>query len=158
MSKERNNCNTCPHRLKVNGDLSGHNIACAIGMVSVSNHIRAHQEASGNLTKFVNQVNGETYIKLNEYAAKEGWLMWPLYFNPIWVKCYIPIAGTQPLTKDDLSIMKRIPKELTGILLQAPEGWAYEALMDYFNNNTPVEVICNAWEQYKASQDDNKDV
>ena len=87
MGKKKNNCKTCPHRLKVNGASDKNYIACAMGMVHIPNYIRAQRVST---TSFCNSL-GDVVLELDKDAIEEGWMIWPLYFHPAWVKCYLPI-------------------------------------------------------------------
>jgi len=40
---------------------------------------------------FAHKETGESLIDFNPHGVKNGWCSWPINFDPVWVKCKLPI-------------------------------------------------------------------
>jgi hypothetical protein len=85
--KEQNDCYKCPHRQSVPGSAHsrctilgvGHESA-AVGMAMATGKVIQIQDKDSN-----------DLIEFSEHGIRNGWCMWPLNFDPVWLTCRLPI-------------------------------------------------------------------
>lgn len=76
-----NNCFKCPYRKEVVG--SAH---------SKCNHPELMgQEFIVSLIIQRDITILEPYITINEHGFRNGWAMWPINFDPVWITCKLPM-------------------------------------------------------------------
>ena len=83
---ESNDCFKCKHRRAVPG--SAHS-ACALVEDHAEGMVIALNMMQGNVIRI--QKDGADLIEFNEIGIREGWCMWPINFDPVWVTCRLPI-------------------------------------------------------------------
>jgi hypothetical protein len=83
-----NDCYKCPLRRAVPG--SAHS---ECGLLDKENfYIRAAVANNPASLTIKDDTTGKSLITFNQHGIKKGWCAWPLNFDPIWVKCEIPVA------------------------------------------------------------------
>lgn len=85
---KKNDCYECPYREQVPG--SAHS-KCKIiknDVIAISISMKV---ARGEVTKIANY-EGHS-IEFHPHGVANGWCMWPVNFDPVWVECYLPIEG-----------------------------------------------------------------
>jgi hypothetical protein len=88
--KEGNSCYGCPHRGKVTG--SAHS-SCKNPLIQEIRHKILERCLFGLLPEI--SLNGDPMIQINEHGFKNGWAMFPIKFDPVWITCHLPITADQ---------------------------------------------------------------
>ena len=82
---EKNDCYKCPYREKLpHSAHSKCNVLDGPFAISISMKV-----ARGEVTK-IDNYEGHS-IEFHPNGVENGWCMWPLDYDPVWVKCHLPI-------------------------------------------------------------------
>jgi hypothetical protein len=89
---KKNDCYQCPHRTEVPG--SAHSQCNILKNINIS-FLIAQKVSSGDILGFNDDINGEgkTMIEFDPHGVRNGWCMWPINFDPVWVECFFPIKN-----------------------------------------------------------------
>lgn len=86
---KKNDCYQCPYRRKLQHSahsackvLDGE-FALAFSISVSSGEIKAIDSPEGQLLKF------------DPHGVANGWCIWPINFDPVWVECYLPIENNE---------------------------------------------------------------
>lgn len=82
----RNDCYKCPHRGQVSG--SAHSTCNILGNADKMFPL-ALRIAAGNIQSL--QQGNKTILEFNMHGVRNGWCMWPINFDPVWVTCKLDI-------------------------------------------------------------------
>lgn len=81
-----NNCYNCPFRKPCVG--SAHSRCTVLGEGQEALLFAAALQQRPD-TKFVS--GDEDLLTFDRYGVESGWCMWPINFDPTWVKCNLPL-------------------------------------------------------------------
>lgn len=85
--RKQNNCYSCKFRAEVPG--SAHS-ECTVPSKETGLKI-AFEIAKGRIPTITNKDTGEVLLELHKHGVRNGWCMWPLNFDPVWVTCRLPL-------------------------------------------------------------------
>ncbi len=83
-----NNCYECPHRKEVVG--SAHSSCHHPMLGSDANHFNIAINIQSGLVSEMSNKDGVA-LEFDKVGVQGGWCLFPLNFDPIWVKCNLPI-------------------------------------------------------------------
>ena len=93
---DKHNCYKCQFRGTVPGSAhSSCNVLSKLSQDTDKDKLKSFELIMG-ITGAVPAVNGEAIVQVDEYGRSQGWALWPINFDPVWInKCGLFLEKTE---------------------------------------------------------------